>query len=614
MDGDHGHWALAGFGGRDRVESGRAVQRAGDAIPTADTVVELVRQQAARLGEKAAFSFSHHGDGRAASQVTYRGLDAWARAIGSQLQGLGASGQRVLVLCGPGLDGIAGVFGCLYAGAIAVPVAQRVGPRLALVIADAGAGFAVASARLPPSIRGAVDAAAGGLRGGPVVWCGTDDGDPDAWMAPAVDSDSIALIQYSAGPARHPAGVVVTHENVMAAVAAVAAAGLADSRDVVVSWLPTHHERGLIGTVLAPLYLGASTVLMAPSAFLQRPMCWLEAISRWRATVTMAPDSAYRWCVQRSTPTERAGLDLSTLSTAVINGGEPVRAATMLRFAEAFSPAEFRGDAFMPVYGRAEATMLVSGGSDRPTVCHVDRAGLASGWIAEAHQDDPNAVAVVGCGRPRQHVVIVDPATRMECGPDEVGEIWVGGPSVAQSYWGAPAASDQIFEAFLADGGGGPFLRTGDRGFVRGGELFVTGACPDLIVLDGVHYYPHELEATVADCHSVLLSGRGAVFTDDSEQLVVVHEARCEIGDAELATLVALIQSALDKHHGIQACSIVLVEAMQLPTGSGGEIRRGACRCRYLDGDLDALAHWYAGESLGAKVVELIRRQGACRS
>ncbi len=582
-------------------------------MPIADTVVELLRQQAARWGEKTAFSFSHHGDGRAASQVTYRGLDARARAIGAQLQGLGASGQRVLVLCGPGLEGIAGVFGCLYAGAVAVPVAQRVGPRLGAVIADAGVGWVVASPGLPPSIRAAVDAAAGGLRGGPVVWCGTEDGDSDAWMAPAVDSDSIALIQYSAGSARHPAGVVVTHENVMAA---VAAAGLADSRDVVVSWLPMHHESGLIGTVLVPLYLGASTVLMAPSAFLQRPMCWLEAISRWRATVTMAPDSAYRWCAQRSTPAQRAGLDLSSLSTAVIDGSQPVRAATMQGFAEAFAPAGFRDGAFLPVYGRVETTWLVSGGSESesPQVCHVDRAGLQAGWALDADPGDTETVAVVGCGRPRQPVVIVDPETRLPCGLDEVGEIWVGGPSVAQSYWGAPAASDQIFEAFLADGGGGPFLRTGDRGFLRGGELFVTGACPDLIVLDGVHYYPHELEATVADCHAVLLSGRGAVFTDDSEQLVVVHEARCEIGDAELATLVALIQSALDKHHGIQACSIVLVEAMQLPTGSGGEIRRGACRCRYMDGDLDALAHWHAGESLGAKVVELIRRQPVCRS
>lgn len=572
-----------------------------DIVPTADTLVELLRQQAARCGEKTALSFSYHGDGRDGSQLTYRELDARARGIGAALQGLGAAGCRVLVVCRPGLDGIAGIFGCWYAGAVAVPVSERVGPRLSAVVSDAGAEFAVASPQMPQSIRSAVDTLTGRAGGEPLVWCGADDGDAQRWMAPVVDADSIALIRYTSGSRRCPKGVVLTHDNLMTNVAAIAQVWPGDQRAVAVSWLPTHHGMGLIGGVLAGIYLGRTTVLMSPSAFIQRPMCWLEAISRWRATVTIAPDFAYRLCVQRSTPAQRAGLDLSSLSTAVITGADPVRAATMQAFADAFAPAGFRAQAFLPVYGLAEATLLVSGGSksERPVVCHVDRGGLHSGWALDTDPGDPDAVAVVGCGRPRQQVIIVDPDTRLECGPDEVGEIWVGGPGVAQGYWGAPTQTDQIFEAFLAVGGGGPFLRTGDRGFLRLGELFIAGPCEDLVVVGGVHYYPNNLEATVQDCHAVLLSGRGAVFADESEQLVVVQEVNCPVGAAELATLVSLIQSALAEDHGVQADSIMLVEAMRIPTTGGGEIRRGACRCQYLDGDLNTVAQWHAPASVG---------------
>ncbi len=562
----------------------------GEIAPTADTVVELVRQQAARFGEKIAFSYSHCGDGREGAQLTYRELDARARAIGAALQERGAAGARVLVVCGPGLDGIAGVLGCWYAGAVAVPVPQRVGPWLSAVIADVRPGFAVGSPELPRSVSAAVEVLAGSVR-----WCCTVDGDAGAWVAPGVDADSVAVISYAAGSKHCPRGVVVTHENVMVNLDAMAAAGWGGSRDVAVCWLPTYHLLGLLGGILATVHAGASAVLLSESAFVARPMCWWEAISRWRATVTLAPDWAYRLCVQRSTARQHAGLDVSSLSTAIVGTGT-VRAATMRVFADAFAPNGFHAEAFTPVYGLPEATLLVCGGSDRavPVVCHVDRAGLASGWALDTAPDDPEAVAVVGCGRPRQQVAIVDPDTRVQCGPDEVGEIWVGGAGVAQSYWGAPVQTDRIFEAFLVGSGEGPFLRTGDRGFLRGGEVFVVGRCADLVVLGGVHYYPGELEAAVADCHAGLLTGRGVAFADESERLVIVHEVRCLPGEAELATLIQEIQSALSESQGVQADSILLVSPMQLPSTERGQIRRAACRWQYLDGDLDTVAHWQA--------------------
>ena len=586
-----------------------------DVTPMADTLVELLGQQAARCGEKVAFSFSYHGDGRDGSQVTYRELDYRARAIGAGLQRSGViEDSPVLVLCRPGLDSIAGIFGCLYAGAVAVPIAERMGPGLASVIADVRAGFAVASPGMPGSVRSAADTLAARV-GEPLVWCGTDEQDAGAWQVPVIDAHSVAIIQYPSVSTRGARGVVATHGNLMASLAAIGEAWPGDQRDVAVSWLPTHYGMGLVGMMLGTVYRGCSTVLMSPAAFMARPMRWLEAISRWRATMTVAPDVAYRWCVARSTPTERADLDVSSLSMA-INAGLPVRAATMRAFTEAFAPAGFRSEAFKPVYGLTEATGLVAGGaaSPLPVVRHLDQAALHGDRVVEAAPDDPAAVEMVSCGRPRAQVVIVDPVTRRPCGPNEVGEMWIAGPSVARGYWEAPALTEQMFGAMPARAHKGPFLRSGDRGFIRGGQLFVLGRCHDLVMLGGTHYYPYDLEATVAGCHPLLVSGRGAAFavaprSGGAEQLVVVQEVSRRVSEAKFSELVRVIQAALTEHHGIHADSIILVQSMQIPTTSGGTIQRSACRHQYLDGDLDPLAEWHtpgpAGEPRETNVLEL---------
>ncbi|WP_154677693.1 AMP-binding protein, partial [Mycolicibacter icosiumassiliensis] len=412
-DEDHGRWAPGRFSGRDRIGARRDLPQPRTVTLSVDTLVELLRQQAAQCGEKTAFSYSYYGDGRSSVSLSYRELDTRARAIGAALQERGAAGSRVLVVCGAGLDGIAGIFGCWYAGAVAVPVGEQVGPRLVSVIADVRPGFVVAGPQVPASVRLAVDTVAERTGARPLVWCSSEDGDAAGWVAPAIDADSVAAIHYRTGSSSCPRGVVVTHEQVLTNLEAIAAAGWGDDRDVVVSWLPVHHERGLIAGVLAGIYRGATTVLMAQSAFVARPLCWLEAISRWRATVTMAPDLAYRVCVQRSTRAQREALDVSSLATAVITGTQPARAATLTAFTDAFAPAGFRPQAFAPVYGLAEATLLVSGGSQSevPEVLDVDRAGLASGWALDCVPGDRDAVAVVGCGLPRQQVVIVDPDT-----------------------------------------------------------------------------------------------------------------------------------------------------------------------------------------------------------
>jgi acyl-CoA synthetase (AMP-forming)/AMP-acid ligase II len=567
--------------------------------------LELLRQQADRYQDKVAFSFSYNGDDEDRSQLTYRELDAKARAIAYRLQQHGAAGQRVLVFCRPGLGHIAGFFGCVYAGAIPVPVHEKLAPRLASVIPDAQAGFALAAPETPTKLKTAVDALVAQIDGEPLRWGLTDAAVADAenWVAPDIDADTTAVVQYTSGSTRAPKGIVVTHGNVLHNLEAIHQAWLGDDSDIAVYWLPQHHDMGLIGSVLEMVYIGCTTVLMSPAAFIKRPMRWLEAISRNRGTITAGPNFAYEMCVEHSTPEERAALDLSHWSTAM-NGAEPVRAATLRAFADAFAPAGFRPQAFMPIYGQAEATALVSGGSDSalPVVHHIDRSALAEDRIVDAVPEDAAAVELVGCGRPRggQRVVIVDPETRRECGPDEVGEIWVAGPCTGLGYWGRPEETEQAFSAFLADTGEGPFLRSGDLGFLRSGEVFVTGRCKDLIIIRGDNYYPNDIEVTVQDCHPELLSGRGAVFavTPESaaaEQLVVVQEvALPQVSDVELTEIVTAMQTAINEHHGIQADSVVLVEPMRIPTTSSGKIQRGHCRQQFLDGDLETLAEWHA--------------------
>lgn len=575
--------------------------------PAPRTLVELLWQQAERHQDKVAFSFCPDG-GEEQARLSYRELDLKARAIASTLQQQGAAGERVLLFCRPGLDSVAGFFGCVYAGAVAVPVDEHwTSLRIASIVPDARARFGLATTKTQAKIKTKVNAL---VDGQPLSWYATDEiaGDAEKWAMPVVDASTAAAVQYTSGTTKMPKGVVLTHHNFLHNLETIRQTWnpspdnpFLTNRVSGVSWLPQFHDLGLVGGILATLYVGGTTVLMSPGAFLVRPTRWLEAMSRYRAAITAAPNFAYDWCIKRSTAEQRAALDLSHWTIA-LNGGEPVRAATLKAFAEAFAPAGFRPEAFLPVYGLAEATLGVSGGSDAPApvVHHLDRAALGEDRIVEATPDDAGAVALVSCGRPRggQRVIVVDPDTRRECRPEQVGEIWIAGPSVGQGYWRRPDETKQTFSAFLSDTGEGPFLRTGDRGFLRCGELFITGRCTDLIVLHDRNYYPNDIESSVQDCHPALLPGRGAAFSvspkpgADERLVVVVEVHRHRVDEAELATVLDAVRAAVSKHHGIEAHAVVLVGPMRIPTTSSGKIQRSRCRQQFLDGTLDVVATW----------------------
>lgn len=568
--------------------------------PIAGTLVELLQRQAERFGDKVAFSFSYNGDDEGRSEVSFRELDRRARAIAASLQHHDVVGERVLVLVRPGLDFIAGFFGCLYAGAVAVPVHQKLAPRLQVVVPDAAARFALTATEA----REATQAAVAGIPGAPEHWFFTDAGaDPATWVSPDINTDSPAAIQYTSGSTRLPKGVLLSHGNVLHNVDAIRQAWNGDENAKGVFWLPPHHDLGLIGAILHMVYLGASTALMSPTAFIKRPMRWLELVSAHRGVITAAPNFAYDRCVETSTPEERAALDLSCLTVAM-NGAESVRATSLAAFADAFAPAGFQLSSCYPVYGLAEATLCVSAGSPAgvPGVRYLDRVALEQDRVVDVAPEDPAAATFVACGQPRQaDVAIVDPMTRQPCGPDAIGEIWVAGPNVALGYWNRPEETAATFGARLAAPGDvnrGPFLRTGDLGFLCAGEIFTTGRCKDLIVIDGHNYYPNDIEFTVQQCDSILVSGRGAAFAVDGpagaiEQLVIVHEVDSNrIAETDLDAVISKIRTAVATHHGIAAEAVVLVHHVSMPTTSSGKIQRGQTKQLFIDAALAVVTEW----------------------
>jgi 8-amino-7-oxononanoate synthase len=402
---------------------------------------------------------------------------------------------------------------------------------------------------------------------------------------------------------------MLAHSNLLHNSAVIHRVSAHRPHDNGVFWLPPFHDMGLIGGLLQPIYAGLSAALMAPATFLQRPLRWLEAMSRYRATTSGAPNFAYDLCVERITDAERDTLDLSAWRTS-FNGAEPIRADTITRFSEAFARSGLRRDVILPCYGLAEGTLLVSGGpaQQAPHVVLADRRSLESGELRETDEQGTSAIALVASGQPvaEQVVAIVDPDTGATCHDGQVGEIWVAGASVAAGYWGRSEASAATFQARLA-GTSRPFLRTGDLGVLRAGQLVVTGRLKDLVILEGRNYYPHDIEVAAERSHASLRPGFTAAFSvagemggGGRERLVVVAEVvRQHKPDADSALFQA-IRTELAGTIGIVPDEIVLIRQNTIPRTSSGKIQRRACRAAYLGGALEILGRW---RSRGSDVV-----------
>ncbi|MEO7359695.1 MAG: aminotransferase class I/II-fold pyridoxal phosphate-dependent enzyme, partial [Gemmatimonadaceae bacterium] len=566
------------------------------------TFVDVLEYRARQQSTQVAFRYLQ-GDGVEKISITYAALQQRARAVAVQLSQQIVTGDRVMILVPPGLDYIAAYFGCLYAGAIAVPAyppnPRRADPRVARMVADCGARVAVVSsalmARMDDWLKHSPELRA-------LTWLDVDGlqyGDASAWRSPDITSASLAMLQYTSGSTGDPRGVMITHANLLHNSAIIHRVNAHREDDCVVFWLPPFHDMGLIGGVLQPIYAGLPTVLMGPATFLQRPLLWLEAISRYRATSSGAPNFAYALCVDRISPEERAALDLSSWRTS-FNGAEPIHAETIARFLEAFAPSGLRNDVILPCYGLAEATLLVSGNSTRevPRTIVADRTRLESGELRLLSSRHDGAVSLVASGKPalEQQVVIVDPDTCVACDTGAVGEIWLSGGSVASGYWNQREATAATFHATLP-GSSQTYLRTGDLGVMVNGELVVTGRIKDLVILDGRNYYPHDVEVVAERCHANLRPGYTAAFsvTDTwRERLVLVAEVARSHKPTDENTIFQSLRSELANAIGIVPEEIVLIAAHTIPRTSSGKIQRRACRQAYLDGSLEVVGRWRA--------------------
>ena len=569
------------------------------------TLIELLQWRSLQQPDHRAYTFLVDGKTEGPT-LTYAELDRQARAIGALLQQHQAQGERALLLYPQGLEVLAAFCGCLYAGVIAIPVPppdgsrlKRTLPRLRAIVKDAQASIVLTTSRILDILANA-DSEFPEFQ--TMRWIDTEQIDlsmAEAWQDPQVDSNTLAYLQYTSGSTSTPKGVMLSHRNLMFHSAYLQRACGYTTESVTVTWMPYFHDYGLVEGLTQPLYNGTPCYVMSPFAFIKQPVRWLQAISRYGATHSQAPNFAYDQCVRRVTAAQLETLDLRSWQGAG-NAAEPINPRVMESFYEKFAPCGFQWDAFAPAYGLAEATLLVSTSpvQTSPVICTVEAAAIEKNRIVIAPPTQQEGVrTIASCGRLvcETQVAIANPQTLARCAADEVGEIWVSDPGVAQGYWQRPEDTANTFQAYLSDSGEGPFLRTGDLGFMQDGELFITGRIKDLIIIRGTNHYPQDIEWTVQEVHPALRPDYGAAFSvefEGEERLIVVQEVERQAQDLDVDEVIAEIRQAIAELHELQVYAVVLVKPGNILKTSSGKIQRQACRSSFLAGELEVLGDW----------------------
>ncbi|QDU91227.1 Phthiocerol/phenolphthiocerol synthesis polyketide synthase type I PpsA [Pirellulimonas nuda] len=563
---------------------------------------EVLRTRAGAAPDRLLYRFLPDGE-QTGGCATYGDLYAAASRVAGELARRGAQGEPVLLVFPEGIDFVSALFGCFYAGAIATPInpprKNRKAARLAAVVRDSGARMALVDATTLDLLRPLIDA-------DPLLaaleWVSLDAAaGGDAAEARLPDPHSPAFLQYTSGSTGQPKGVVVSHANLIENQRLIRAAFGQDESIVVAGWLPAFHDMGLVGNLLHPLALGGSLVFMPPLAFLQKPIRWLRAISDYGVTCTGGPDFALDLCVRETTQAERAGLDLSRLQV-LFNGAEPVRAATVRAFTEAFAPYGFRPEALCPCYGMAETTLLVSGSrkTATPRVVEVDPQRLALGEFVPTDASDARALVGSGPVDANVRAAIVDPETGRPCGPGQIGEVWLAGPTVAAGYWKNARATEEAFHAVLASDPTLRYLRTGDLGVLHDGELFVTGRLKDLLIVHGANHYPQDIEATAAGAHAAVAGCVGAAITvgEESEGVALVQEVQRQwLRRLPTDEVAAAIVRAVAEEHQLEITRVTFVRPGAVPKTSSGKTQRRATRDLLLVGGLKVVGQWRLGDA-----------------
>lgn len=604
------------------------------------TIVDILQCRAKSQGEQTAYIFLEDGENRE-TRLTYQELDFQAKAIALELQQLVNPGSRVLLVYGysAGLEFIKAFFACLYAGVVAVPchppknrlttleVQTRISSASAAVILTEGSLFGNLKSQLAEW-------------GNQALHClNTEKIKPNTkhnlvnhHQLPEITGDTLAFLQYTSGSTGEPKGVMITHRCLMQNQEMLKQA-FGHTKDLVgVGWLPLFHDMGLIGNVIQPIYIGAMCVMMSPVSFVQKPIRWLQAISKYQATTSGAPNFAYDLLCDRISREQIEKLNLNSWSVAFC-GAEPVQTATMDRFSHKFAACGFKSTAFYPCYGMAEATLMITGGNKAksPTVKYLDQQALEQNKVVIREQSQPTTKTFVSAGYPwlDGKLAIADPNSLKECEPDQIGEIWYSSSSVGQGYWQLPEKTQQTFQASLrvelsssaqkplaretsVNLNQAKYLRTGDLGFINDGELYITGRLHDVLVFWGLNHYPQHIEHTVEQCHPALKANSGVAFSVEvagKARLVVAQEIkRTHRKSLVMDEVVEAIRWQVFQQHFIDIYGILLLLPGRIPKTSSGKVQRSACKAKFFDQSLEIYQQWYLEDLHSSDVTGLFQR------
>ncbi len=571
-------------------------------LTSCTTYSEVIRKRVKSLSDFELFKFLSDGVTEDES-YTYKQLDSNAKVVGAELQKYGRKGDSVLLLFQPGLSYVASLFGCFYTGFVAVPAypprRNRGVERVYTIIRDSGARICLISQQVYKDIQRNFSQDALFKKLTWIIFEELDKSSEFAFKEVQIYPDDLALLQYTSGSTGEPKGVMITQLNLLYNSEYIRQTFGTNRNSVGVHWLPLFHDMGLIGGLLQAAYVGLLNINMPPMAFLKNPLNFLKTIHKYRGTIAGGPNFSYDYCIDKTTHEERAQLDLSSMEVFFC-GAEPIRKTTYDNFTDAFNVSKVSENQLYSCYGMAETTLIVTGGirSNKPKYLSVDAKSLSENLVKVVDFENENSHILVGSGHSwlETNIKIVNPTTLKECGKDEVGEIWISGPTVASGYWNKPEETERTFDATIYGLDDVPFLRTGDLGFFHETELYITGRIKDLIIIRGVNHYPNDIEFSIQKAIPEIRQNGGAAFPiteDDTEKLVIVQEVeRTAMRGVDHGSIVDRIREVLAEEHELDAHAIVLVRPGSIPMTSSGKIQHRQSKYEYLNGDLSVVFSW----------------------
>jgi len=564
------------------------------------TITDILRERARLTPDLIAYQFLKDGEDDVET-VTYLELDQAANLIAQRLREFNVQGERALMLFHPGMEFIKSLYGCFYAGIVAIPAypprKNRSIDRIKSMVFDSGAVIVLSVNDIYQSSERSFSDIEDLKQ---MRWLLVDKliddkfHSDDAVFLP--QPTDIALLQYTSGSTGEPKGVMVTHQNILRNAEFIRTSFNLTPKSISVTWLPSFHDMGLIDGVLDPVYNGYTGVIMPPVAFIQKPVRWLKAITKYKGTHGGAPNFAYDLCIHNVSEEEKQGIDLSTMNTMYC-GAEPIRKKTFEQFIHTYTPYGLNPKALYPCYGMAETTLIISGvpAGRGPVYLNVSANALAKNEIVLVDEMNPDSYWLVGAGHPwlDTKVKIVDPESLLPCPDNQVGEIWVSGSIVTAGYWNKPKLTQETYAAHIEGEGPERYFRTGDLGFYHQGELYITGRLKDILIIHGRNYYPQDIEFFTETCHSAIRPAASAAFSVEvagEEKLVIVAEVqRTAIRELDVEAVSNAIRQVVAEEMEQEVYAIQLLRTASILKTSSGKIQHKACREGFLNKTLDVV-------------------------